>query len=104
MDALKNNLSEILGYIKYKVDNNLCTAEEIESVSRMAMENLELYGTIEDLSKFYGVTEHNVRSTINRKLIDKPKRRVYYRFLSFMKVVPNKWKRNSQIVNGEKKL
>lgn len=94
MDALKNNLSEIIGYIKYKVDNDLCTPEEIESVSKMAMENLKLYGTIEDLAKFYDVPESKVRNTINRKMIEKPKRRVYYRFLSFLKIVPKKW-RNS---------
>ena len=94
MDALKNNLSEIIGYIKYKVDNNLCTPEEIESVSRMAMENLELYGTIEDMAKFYNVPESKVRNTINRKMIDKPKRRVYYRFLSFLKIVPEKWRKS----------
>jgi len=96
MDALKKNLSEIIGYIKYKVDNDLCTPEEIDSVARMAKENLELYGTIEDLAKFYGVSEPLVRSTINRKLIDKPKRRVYYRFLSFMKIVPKKWRDNHE--------
>lgn len=95
MDAFKSNLSEILGYIKYKVDNDLCTPEEIESVAKMAQESLELYGTIEDLSRFYGVSEGNIRSTINRKLIDKPKRRVYYRFLSFMKVAPEKWKKST---------
>ena len=94
MDALKHNLSEIIGYIKYKVDNDLCTPEEIESVSKMAMENLKLYGTIEDMARFYGVPESKVRNTINRKMIEKPKRRVYYRFLSFLKIVPNKW-RNS---------
>lgn len=94
MDALKHNLSEILGYIKYKLDNDLCTPEEIESVSRMVQENLELHGTIEDIAKFYGVPESKVRNTINRKMIEKPKRRVYYRFLSFMKIVPKKW-RNS---------
>lgn len=98
MDALKNNLSELIGYIKYKVDNDLCTPDEIESVSKMAMENLELYGTIEDMAKFYGVQESKVRNTINRKMVEKPKRRVYYRFLSFMKIVPDKW-RNSQIVD-----
>ena len=98
MDELKHNLSEIIGYIKYKVDNDLCTPEEIEAVSKMAMENLKLYGTIEDLAKFYEVPESKVRNTINRKMIEKPKRRVYYRFLSFMKIVPNKWKK-SQIVD-----
>ena len=94
MDALKHNLSEIIGFIKYKVDNDLCTPEEIESVSRMAMENLELYGTIEDLAKFYDVPESKVRNTINRKMIEKPKRRVYYLFLSFMKIAPDKWRKS----------
>jgi len=94
MDALKHNLSEIIGFIKYKVDNDLCTPEEIEAVSRMAMENLKLYGTIEDLAKFYDVPESKVRNTINRKMIEKPKRRVYYRFLSFMKIVPAKWRKS----------
>ena len=103
MDVPKKYLSEILGYIKYKVDNDLCTAEEIESVARMAQANLELYGTIEDLAKFYEVPESKIRNTINRKLIDKPRRRVYYRFQSFLKVAPKKW-RNSQDVNGEKDL
>lgn len=98
MDALKNNLSELIGYIKYKIDNDLCTPEEIESVSKMVMENLELYGTIEDMAKFYGVQESKVRNTINRKMLEKPKRRVYYRFLSFMKIVPERW-RKSQIVD-----
>ena len=94
MDALKHNLSEIIGFIKYKVDNDLCTPEEIEAVSKLAMENLKLYGTIEDLAKFYDVPESKVRNTINRKMIEKPKRRVYYRFLSFMKIVPAKWRKS----------
>ena len=51
MQTLKNNLSEIIGFIKYKVDNDLCTPEEIESVARMAQENLELYSTVEDLAR-----------------------------------------------------
>lgn len=93
MDELKNNLSEIIGYIKYKVDNNLCTPEEIESVSRMAMENLELYGTIEDLAKFYDVPEVNVRNAIHRKLVAGPKRVVLYPFHKFSKVVPEKWRK-----------
>ena len=94
MQSLKNSLSEIIGFIKYKVDNDLCTPEEIESVARMAQENLELYSTIEDLAKYYGVPESKVRNTINRKMLEKPKRRVYYRFISFMKIAPNKWRKS----------
>lgn len=91
MDA-KRTLSEILDYYKYKVDNNLCTPEEIESASKVLQENLDMYGTVEDFAKFFGVSETQVRSAINRKLIDKPKRRVYYRFISFLKVAPRAWR------------
>ena len=102
MDA-KQILSEILDYYKYKIDNDLCTMEEIEETSKILQENMAIHGTIEDLAGFYGVSESKVRNTINRKMIDKPKRRVYYKFLSFMKIAPDKW-RNSQIVNGKKTL
>ena len=102
MDA-KEELLEILDYIKYKVKNDLCLMEEAESVSKLLKEHMHLDGTIEDLAKFYGVSEGNVRSTINRKMIEKPRRRVYYRFQSFLKVAPERW-RNSRIVNKEDKL
>lgn len=94
MQSLKNSLSEIIGFIKYKVDNDLCTPEEIESVARMAQENLELFSTVEDLAKYYGVPESKIRNTINRKMLEKPKRRVYYRFISFMKIAPDKWRKS----------
>lgn len=84
-------LSEILRYYQYKLENGLCTMEEIESVTRAIESEMDLHGTIEDFAKFYKVPEVNVRSTINRKMLRKPKRKVYYRFLDFMKIVPAKW-------------
>lgn len=87
----KSILSEILDYYKKKVDNNLCTMEEMESVLKAIESNMEVYGTIEDFSKFYNTTEGNIRTTINRKLIAKPKRRVMYPFHKFLKIVPSKW-------------
>lgn len=87
-------LSEILAYYKYKVDNNLCTPAEIESASKVLQENMKMYGSISDLARFYGVTEQNVRTTINRKLVDKPIRRVLYPFHKFIRIVPDKWRNN----------
>ena len=37
-------LSEILSFYKYKVDNNLCTPEEIDAASKVLQENMEMYG------------------------------------------------------------
>lgn len=92
MDA-KKILSEILDYYRYKIDNDLCTMEEIEETSRILQENMEIRGTIDDLAKFYDVPESKIRNTINRKSFDKPKRKVYYRFIPFMKIDPAKWRK-----------
>lgn len=92
MDA-KQILSEMLAYYKYKVDNDLCTMAEIESAQKALSENMEIYGTIDDLAKFYGTSPGNVRATISRKLIAKPIRRVFYPFHKFLKIVPAKWRK-----------
>lgn len=87
----KQILSEILRFYLYKLDNDLCTMEEIESATRALEEDMDIHGTIQDFAKFYQVSEGNVRTTINRKMFGKPVRRVYYKFLDFMKTVPDKW-------------
>lgn len=91
----KKIILEVLDFIRYKVENDRLTMSDAESIARTISSNLELEGTIEDLASFYKVQESRVRNTINRKMIQKPKRRVYYRFLSFMKIAPEKW-RNEQ--------
>ena len=92
MDA-KQILSEMLAYYKYKVDNDLCTMAEMESAQKALTENMEIYGTIDDLAKFYGTSPGNIRATISRKLIAKPIRRVFYPFHKFLKIVPTKWRK-----------
>ena len=86
-------LSEILGLYKYKVDNNLCTPEEIKNAEKVLMENMEVYGSIKDFAEFYGTSEGNVRSTINRKMFAKPVRKVMYPFQKFLKIVPERWRK-----------
>jgi len=93
MDANKT-LSEILSYYKYKVDNNLCTMAEMNDAIKVLEENMEIHGTIDDFAKFYGVTPGNVRATICRKLIAKPKRKVLYPFHKFAKIIPSNWRKD----------
>lgn len=94
----KQYVSEILGMYKYKVDNNLCTIDEINSLARMFMENDPTLGaSIADLAKFYNKPEVNIRATISRKLIAKPKRVILYPFMKFAKIVPDKWHKDNEI-------
>lgn len=86
-------LSEILGYYKKKVDDNLCTMEEINAATIVLEENMKVYGTINDFAKFYGVSESNIRATIARKLLAKPERKLLYPFHKFVKIIPEKWRK-----------
>ena len=95
MDA-KRYLHDMLSFLQYKLDNNLCTMEEIESVSKTLQENLQVSGTIKDFAKFYNKPEVNVRVAIHNKLLDKPKRVVLYPFQKFAKVVSDKWRNNKK--------
>ena len=92
MDA-KQRLVEILDFWKYKLDHNSCTLEEIESVTRLLEENLELDGTIGDFASFYGKSKDAVNSVIKRRMIQKPKRNVVlYPFRIFQKLIPDSWR------------
>lgn len=91
MDASKI-LSEILGYYKYKVDNNLCTMDEMNDALKALENNMEIHGTIDDFANFYDVSPTNIRATISRKLLAKPKRKVLYPFHKFAKIIPDKWR------------
>ena len=87
-------LSEILGFYKYKVDNNLCTPEEIKNAEKVLLENMEVYGTIDDFSTFYGKSKDAVNSVIKRRMPVKPKRNVVlYPFHIFQKLIPEKWRK-----------
>lgn len=93
MDS-KNYLIEIIDFYKYKLTNDLCTMEEINSVAKAIEENLEVYGTISDFAKFYGVNETTVRTNIFRKMFAKPKRKLLYPFHKFARIVPSKWRKD----------
>jgi hypothetical protein len=87
----KELIKQTLKFWLYKIDTNSCTMEEIRSLSSHAAESLGAIGTVEDFAKFCNKPEQAVRNVINRKVIDKPKRRVYYKFFPFIKNIPDKW-------------
>lgn len=92
MDAKKYLIGVLEFYID-RIKSNTCTMSEIESAARTITENMEVYGTISDLAKFYGKSENAVKMQINHKMIDKPKRNVVlYPFQKFHKLVSDKWR------------
>ena len=87
----KKIVLEFLDYLAFKVRNDSLTMEETDSLARTFMENITLTGTIDDLAQYYGQSRDNVKVVINRKLLAKPKRRVFYPFNAFRKIIPKSW-------------
>jgi uncharacterized protein YaaR (DUF327 family) len=93
MDANKM-LSEILGYYKQRVDNNLCTMAEMNDAIKALESNMQIHGTIQDFADYYGKSKDAVNSVIKRNLIAKPKKNItLYPFHAFRKVVPSGWRK-----------
>lgn len=88
----KKILSDFLGFLKYKVDNDKLTLEEEQAFVKLIEDNLPISGTSEDFAKYYRQSPVNVRSVINRKMMDKPRRMVMFSFLKFSRIIPEKWR------------
>lgn len=93
-NKVQDELIRLLDFYKEQLANGNCTLGAMESFYKTLMQNIDVVGTVEDFAKFYGVSEANVRSVINRYSTDKPKRRVFYRFNLFTKIIPKKWLAN----------
>ena len=96
---MKHILLNILDFLRYKVDNDQCTPEELRKFSDIATKELNTTATIDELSEFYGQSRSNVSNVISRRPIPKdkkPKRRIYYNFAWFNSIIPDSWKRNSK--------
>lgn len=95
----KKLLSEILAFLKYKVDTDQCTAEEIRKFADIATEQLDTLATTKEIADFYGESESNVRNILARRYIPKehkPKRKVYFSFNLFAKLKPKSWKKREE--------
>ena len=88
---IKRVILNILDYLRYQVENDKCTSDELKSILEMVSESMEISATIKDMAEFYGQSESNVSNVISRRPIpksQKPKRRVYYNLAFFSKIVP----------------
>ena len=91
---IKRIILNILDYLRYQVENDKCTSEELKSILEMVSESMEISATIKDMAEFYGQSESNVSNVISRRPIpksQKPKRRVYYNLAFLSKLIPKSW-------------
>lgn len=89
----KQVVSEFLGFLKYKVDSDTLTIDDVKAMADMIMHGLPVIGTVADIAGFYGRSEDAVRHVISRSVFEKPRRRVHYTFRNICKVVPDSWRK-----------
>ena len=91
----KRIILEVLDYLRYQVENDRCTMEEIRSFANTIEDNLDIDCTTQDLAERYNQSRSNVRNALSRKFMPKPKRRVYYNFAKFIPFIPKRWVRHA---------
>ena len=65
---------EFLDYLRFKVESDSLTVEEVDSIAKTFESSLNLTGTADDFARFYGKSKTNVTTVIDRKMISRPKR------------------------------
>ena len=87
----KDIVNNVLDFLKFKVNSDSCTPDELRNISDMLTRDLDSIGTVDEIARFFDVPEVTLRAMISRKVREKPKRRVYYRFMDILKNVPDNW-------------
>lgn len=90
---MKKILIEVLEFYKMKLENDKCTPEELRTAFNALSNDVVCEVTIKDLADFYGQSESNVRNVLSRNIIEKPKRKITYNFISVSKILPSRWKK-----------
>lgn len=93
-NEVRDELIRLLDYYKKQLQNGECTLNAMLTFYKLMTENLNVVGTAKDFAEFYGVSEDSVRHVINRYMVQKPTRRVFYPFHPFTKIIPHKWLKN----------
>ena len=91
---IQKELVILLDYYKYRLTSGGCTLPEMNSLGKILAQHMDIEGSSADFAKFYGVSEDSIRHILSRYMVEKPKRRVFYNFRSFSKLVPRKWLEN----------
>lgn len=82
---------EFLDFLRFKVENDSLTMEEVESIAKTFEESVNLTGTADDFARFYGKSKTNVTTVIDRKMMSRPRRLVVHSFNEFRRNKPASW-------------
>lgn len=90
---MRDVICDCLGMISHKVRNGSVTLTDIRTMFDTLCSGLGIDASIREVAGYYNKPEVNVRSIIKRKVLSKPKRRVYYNFTEICRKVPRLWRK-----------
>lgn len=90
-NLVKNELILVLKFLLHQLETDSCNEEQIKSWHKLVSDNVKVDASISELADFYDQSESNVRNVINRRMTDKPKRKVMYDWFKFSKIIPSSW-------------
>lgn len=89
---MRKVLCDCLGMVERKIKNGTVTIGDVRAMFDALNSGVGIDASVKEIAGYYGKSEVNVRSVIKRKLISKPKRKVYYNFSELCRKVPNSWR------------
>lgn len=91
-NPFKQALLDAVDFIRYKIETDACTPEEMQSVFRLVQERTINKATTQDIADFYGQSKSNVRNIACRWGIKGESKR-YYDFHQLQRFIPKSWRK-----------
>lgn len=90
-EILTEALDAAIVSFRNRLHNGGLTADDLRAIIQIIASSGGVSVTVTDLAELYGKSETNIRSVIKRRIDTRPRRRVHYNLLEFIKVAPRKW-------------
>lgn len=94
-NPIKQALLDILDFLKYKVETDGCTPEEMKSAYKAVAENVCTKATTSDIADFYDQSPSNVRNLVSRWGVHGESKR-YYDFGKLQRFIPKSWRKRKR--------
>lgn len=88
---MRDLLGECLCFIGGKIKDGTVTAGDVRTMFDTLSSTVGVDASIREVARHFNQSEVNVRSLIKRRIVGKPRRRVYYDFREVCRKVPASW-------------
>ena len=95
-NAIRDALADMLGILQQKVKNGSMNQQDVDAIVDIIQAGGGIQATAEEIARYYNKKEDDVRHLIHRNIFPAPRRRVYYDFAAFQRLVPARWRKKKE--------